>query len=137
MIILFILNFDFLQIDSFQRLISFNATRFGYNESKFYELKCSSSRRNMGNGAEFIIDGHTVEHIAFHENKCYDSKLEECTLDHCQCIPNDNVFIHKHKFRNEHTERIIGCQMRFAHNETGDVIKAVLSIRITETGNYT
>lgn len=76
-----------------------------------------------------------MEYIAFHDNKCYDGKFKECTLDYCQCFPRENGYIHKYQDRNKHVASIFGCKMRFPGNVTGDVIKAVISVKINGTGN--
>lgn len=127
-------QFHFSSTDFGSRLLMFHVKRLEYNESMFYEFNCSSSRQSIGHSAEFIIDGQTVEHILVHNNKCFNSKNEECTTDNCQCFPSDNVYIHKYKDINQHAEKVIGCQMRFVDNKSGDVIKAALSIWINETG---
>lgn len=113
-----------------------NATRLEYNESGTIELNCSSSRKSIGNGAEFIVNGLTVEHISFRDNKCYNRKMEECITDHCQCFPIDKLYIYEHKDKLLATEVIVSCRMRFVDNKTSNIIKAVISLRFNGTGNY-
>lgn len=128
--------FFLLLADLFPKIISLNATRLEYNESESIELNCSSSRKSIGNGAEFIVNGLTVEHIAFRDNKCYNRKMEECITDHCQCFPSDMLYIYEHTDTLLATELIVGCRMRFADNKTYNIIKAFISLRFNGTGDY-
>lgn len=112
-----------------------NANRLENSEFGIIELNCSSSRQSFGNGAEFIVNGQTIEHISFHNNKCYNSKIEECTTDNCQCFPSDNAYIYKFEYVFQYNELILGCQMRFSDNMTGSIMKAVISLKFNGTGN--
>lgn len=112
-----------------------NATRLKNNDSEFIVLNCSSEIQSIGHSAEFIVNGLTVEHISFHDNKCYNRKMEECLIENCQCIQNDNLYIYEYKVELLSTKPILGCQMRFIENETSSIIKAVTSLRFNGTGN--
>ncbi|XP_071177430.1 uncharacterized protein [Mytilus edulis] len=122
-----------LKEDLSPKIIMLNATRLEYNESGTIELNCSSSRKSIGNGAEFIVNGLTVEHISFRDNKCYNRKMEECITDHCQCFPIDKLYIYEHKDKLLATEVIVSCRMRFVDNKTSNIIKAVISLRFNGT----
>lgn len=107
--------------------------RLEYNGSSFLNLNCSSTRQSFGNGAEFIVNGRTIEHISFHDNKCYNSKREECSPDNCQCFPNDNVYIYNYENKEQIAE--LGCQMRFADNTTSNIFQVITSVKINGSGN--
>ncbi|VDI38077.1 Hypothetical predicted protein, partial [Mytilus galloprovincialis] len=113
-----------------------NTSRSENNEFAFFKVSCSSSRQSIGNGAEFIVNGVTVEHIYFDENKCYHGTMEKCITDHCQCLSSDNIFIHGFKDKLLASELIVGCQMRFHDNKTSTVIKVFVSHRFNGTESF-
>lgn len=109
--------------------------RLEYNESSFQNLNCSATRPTFGNGAEFMVNGRTVEHISFNDNTCYNSKREECTTDNCQCFQNDNVYIYNYENKEQVAELTLGCQMRFADNTTSNLFQVITSVKINGSGN--
>lgn len=111
-----------------------NAKRLECNESTFYELNCSSVRKSIGNGAEFMVNGRTLEYISFYNNICYNSYNKECTKNHCLCFPKDNTYIYRYENKEQTTELIIGCEMRFTDNETSNINKVVTSVKINGSG---
>lgn len=121
--------------DIFPRIVHLDVKTLKSNGTYIYNFNCTSSRKSIGNSAEFTIDTKTVEHLTYVEGKCINSKAQECVFDNCQCFPIKNSFMFYYKDNFPDPERVFGCQMRFINLQTNEILNAYISVKINGTGN--
>ncbi|CAC5391538.1 unnamed protein product [Mytilus coruscus] len=96
-------------------------------------LNCKANMRPFDNSAEFIFNNVSREHIAIVDNICITKDHRKCNSFYCGCNQTLNEFRVNFTMTDLRVGQILGCQMRFLNEDTGDVTKIFISKRFNGT----